>query len=281
MKWMTRRFGIAAHLALLQRLLLFGLAGLVLWCAMRVLTGVRPHLYTGGVGGPVLLCAALAGLSYLLIRSHEALGRRRAATDGGLQVGEYRHAVGERPGENRLLDFQARMSARVAEEEEAARLEREVGQRDRTIEKILHDGRIAELRQQNQLVGLKRELDYYKQEHLRLCQENRWLKSSLRQNHIDLAYLKEHVERHVRGARPTLLARVRSLFSLSCPSTSVVRLAREMEARARAAVALSSPAPAASGHGLAVAPPAPPAASDHAPWSRPILSVGPDSDDRG
>ena len=210
--------------ALLRQLAFLVAAAGILYLVLVLAVAWMPGVVAGGVAGPLLLYVALVGVSVLCVRGWQALAREKA-------VSQLAREVGELAGQNRLLDFKARMEARVIEATATAQLEKEVSKRERKIQQLSHEGRLAELKQQSTLEAAQRELDYYKREHQRLHQENRWLKSSLRQNHIDLACLKEHVDRFLTSARPTLLARARSLFTLSSPSPAIAKLAQALDDR--------------------------------------------------
>lgn len=209
-------------LDLLRQLALLCAAGLGLLAAASVGAGALPVALAGSMTGSAVLYLTLVGLSVLCVKLWQRLAAQRAVTD---MVGRVEQLVGE----NRLLDFSARMQSRVEAAEATAKLEREVNHRERRIQRMVYEGKIAELRQQSTLEGLERDLEYYKREHARLMEENRWMKAALRQNHIDLAYLKEHVDRFLAGHRPTLLTRVRGLFMLSSPSPGIVKIAQELE----------------------------------------------------
>lgn len=209
-------------LDLLRQLALIAGAGLALFAAASVGAGALPVGLAGGMTRSAVLYLALVGLSVLCVKAWQRLAAQRAVAD---MVGRVEQLVGE----SRLLDFSARMQSRVQAAETTAKLEREVNQRERRIQRMVYEGKIAELRQQSTLEGMERDLEYYRREHARLQEENRWMKAALRQNHIDLAYLKEHVDRFVAGHRPTMLTRVRSLFTLSSPSPGMVKLAQELE----------------------------------------------------
>ena len=224
--------------ALLRQLIFIMVAGIVLYVGMLVMAALGPAIFTGGVVGPAVLYIVLIGLSFLLMRSYQALARQSAITETAVEVGEYRQTVGELRGENRMLDLKARMARRlgevVATRQAAvadAKLEHEVGKREKKIQKLLHEGKVSEIRQQSTLAAAQRELEYYKREHNRLHQENLWLKGALRQNHVDLAFLKEHVTRFLSQSRASLISRVRTLFSLSSPSPAIVRLTRALDSR--------------------------------------------------
>jgi hypothetical protein len=211
----TKPFALLRQLGLLSggAALLYGAAlGAVAW---------MPGLLAGSVAGPVALYVALVAMSVACVRGWQALARERAVT-------RMARAVGELEGTNRLLDFKARMESRLVEAASSAHLEREVNKRERKIQQMAYEGRISEMKQQSNIETMQRELEYYKREHQRLHTENRWLKSSLRQNHIDLAFLKEHVDRYLTKERPTMISRVKSLFTLSSPSPAIVKLARSL-----------------------------------------------------
>ena len=219
--------------ALFQKPLAFLRQLSILACAAAVFYGVSlvalAYLPGAGAGlvGPSVLYLGLIAASVLCVRAYQSVAHHRA-------VAQFAERVGELEGQNRLLDFKSRMESRLVEATSSVHLEREVNKRERRIQQLAYEGKLSALRQASDLEALQRELEYYKREHHRLHQENLWLKSSLRQNHIDLAYLKERVDRHLTGARPTLVSRVRSLFSLSSPTPAIVKLARALDERSTA-----------------------------------------------
>lgn len=211
-------------LALCRQLAVMACAAGALYGALVLAVANLPAMLGTGLAGPAMLYLALIALSVACVRGWQAVAHHRA-------VARFAREIGELEGQNRLLDFKSRMESRLVEVRSSAHLEREVNKRDRKIMELAHEGKLTQLKQQSSLEAIQRELDYYKREHQRMHQENRWLKSSLRQNHIDLAYLKEHVERFLTSSRPTLLARVRGLFTLSTPSPAIVKLARQLDDR--------------------------------------------------
>lgn len=213
---------VTKPVALLRQLGLLAGGAALLYAAAVAAVAWMPGLLAGSLAGPVALYIALVAISVACVRGWQALARERA-------VAQMARAVGELEGHNRLLDFKARMESRLVEAASTAHLEREVNKRERKIQQMTYEGRISELKQQSTMESMQRELEYYKREHQRLHTENRWLKSSLRQNHIDLAFLKEHVDRYLTKERPTLISRVKSLFTLSSPSPAIVKLARGLD----------------------------------------------------
>lgn len=211
-------------LALLRQLAFMACAAGALYGALVLAVANLPAMLGTGLAGPAALYLALVALSVACVKGWQAIAHHRA-------VAKFAREIGELEGQNQVLDFKARMESRLVEARSNVHLEREVNKRERKIQQLAYEGKLSQLKQQSSLEAIQRELEYYKREHQRMHQENRWLKSSLRQNHIDLAYLKEHVERHLTQSRPTLLARVRSLFTLSTPSPAIVKLARQLDDR--------------------------------------------------
>ncbi|MBI4859552.1 MAG: hypothetical protein HY815_04730 [Candidatus Riflebacteria bacterium] len=222
--WRFRPFALARALAL------WWLAAGALYLLGQWLVSLAPVTFAGAQGS-VLLYAVLVGLAILLFRSYGELARQRRLTETALELSGMNAEIAQGKEESRLLDFKARMLARLTQVEASHQLEREVGRRDRQIQQMVCEGKVSDLRQKAAYAGMQRELEYYKREFHRMFQENRWLKAALRQNHIDLAYLKEHVDRYLRQARPTMMARVKNLFTLSSPSPGIVQLGVALDAK--------------------------------------------------
>ena len=225
-------------IALLRQLVMLLVGAGLLYGCLLLAVACLPGVFSGGVAAPAALYVMLVLLSVACLRGWQAVAHHRA-------VAKFAKSIGELEGQNRLLDFKARMETRLSEASSSVHLEKEVNKRERRIQQMAYEGKLSEMRQQSTMDALQRELDYYKKEHHRVHQENRWLKASLRQNHIDLAFLKEHVDRYLAHARPTLLTRVRNLFTLSSPSPAIVKLARSLDDRGAPQIVTAEPSPGA------------------------------------
>jgi hypothetical protein len=225
---MWRLRALWAPLALLRRLALWLVAGVAIYAALFGVAVLKPAFLLSGACVPAAIYIALAVMFVITMKSQQVVRSTERLADVSLAVGDYREEIGTLRGENRVLDMRARLGERLAQTRASSRLAAAVHSHERKIDQLIYTGKLSELKQKQETESQKRELEYYRKETQRLGEENRWLKSALRQNHIDLAYLKDHVEQHVRKTRPSLLSRLKNIFSLANPSPGVVRLAHSL-----------------------------------------------------
>jgi regulator of replication initiation timing len=217
-----------APLGLLRRLVLWSVAGLALYAVIVSIAVAKPAFLLSSACVPAAIYFALLGMFFITLKSQQTIRAQERLADISVAMGDCREELGTLRGENRVLDIRARLGERLTQARANSRLEAVVHNKERKIDQLIYNGKLSELKQRQETETLKRELEYYRKEAGRLTEENRWLKSALRQNHIDLAYLKDHVEQHVRKSRPSLLSRLKNIFSLANPSPGVVRLAQSL-----------------------------------------------------
>jgi len=231
---MPRLSDIKGLVSLGPRLVFWCLAGGILYSFAAFLALLGPRIVVSGVAGPVALYVTAVALLALLFRSYQTLSRERSFADTGPIQNAFPEAISSpqgQNGQNRVLDAKNRFLEKPAEAEISSRFNAEMAEKDEKMERLAQEGKVSELRHKTRSDSLQAELDYFKKEYHRVHEESRWLRSSLRQNHIDLAYLKDHVERFINRIQPSFVVRINDLFSLSNPSPAILQLARSLDQR--------------------------------------------------